>query len=515
VKVRVYKPTYKAADGSSRVSTRWAAEWRWQDRVCRAALFTDKGASVEAARRIGKLADLRAAGEGPDPDLSRWIESSPAALRAYLARVGMLDARRLTSAKPLTVHLADWKAALLAKGATERHVGIVHRRASRALTACGFRFWGDVRAEPLAHYLAKLKTTNLNDDARTAKGASPQTVNFYAKALRQFARWMLREGRATENPLAFLEGVRASGERRRDRRAFAADELRALLDAARSGPQAFGMSGPERAVVYQIAAETGLRAGELRSLTRADLALTGDTPTVRIRATVAKNRREDTLPLRPETAAMLAEALGTLHPAAQAFALPPSERTASMLRADLEAARAAWLNAITDPAAREQAEQSDRLRYRDSAGRFADFHALRHSFVSFLAAGGVSPKAAQRLARHSDVRLTLARYTHLGLGDEARALDALPDFTSPSAIRATGTMDTSPTRPRLARHLACEGEIPGTSRDLGGRNRTRRGRDETPAIHAGNTGFTVAHTKYPGQDLNLQPSVPKTDALSN
>ena len=43
---------------------------------------------------------------------------------------------------------------------------------------------------------------------------------------------------------------------------------------------------------------------------------------------------------------------------------------------------------------------------------FADFHAMRHSFVSALAAAGVGPKELQTLARHSDPRLTLGIYSH-------------------------------------------------------------------------------------------------------
>jgi hypothetical protein len=43
---------------------------------------------------------------------------------------------------------------------------------------------------------------------------------------------------------------------------------------------------------------------------------------------------------------------------------------------------------------------------------YADFHALRHSFVTALAAAGVGPKELQTLARHSDPRLTLGVYTH-------------------------------------------------------------------------------------------------------
>ncbi len=58
------------------------------------------------------------------------------------------------------------------------------------------------------------------------------------------------------------------------------------------------MVGPERALLYRVAAETGLRAGELRSLTARSFALAGDAPTVTVAAAYSKNRREAVLPLK-------------------------------------------------------------------------------------------------------------------------------------------------------------------------------------------------------------------------
>ena len=69
------------------------------------------------------------------------------------------------------------------------------------------------------------------------------------------------------------------------------------------------------------------------------------------------------------------------------------------------------------------------LPYVDDAGRYFDFHALRHQFISSLAEAGVHPKVAQELARHSTVSLTLDRYTHVpshALTDALRRLPALP-----------------------------------------------------------------------------------------
>jgi integrase len=66
------------------------------------------------------------------------------------------------------------------------------------------------------------------------------------------------------------------------------------------------------------------------------------------------------------------------------------------------------------------------IPYVDSAGHFADFHSLRKTFITNLARAGVSPKAAQLLARHSDINLTMNTYTMLGVMDQAAAVEALP-----------------------------------------------------------------------------------------
>jgi hypothetical protein len=82
------------------------------------------------------------------------------------------------------------------------------------------------------------------------------------------------------------------------------------------------------------------------------------------------------------------------------------------------------------------------IAYRDASGRVADFHALRHTFIPNLAAGGVHPKVAQSLARHSTITLTMNRYSHTHAGDEVAALGVLPDLTAALVDGAkTGTDD--------------------------------------------------------------------------
>ena len=90
--------------------------------------------------------------------------------------------------------------------------------------------------------------------------------------------------------------------------------------------------------------------------------------------------------------------------------------------------------------ARRAAGAARFLAYRDVNDLVADFHALRHTFISNLASSGVHPKTAQMLARHSTITLTMDRYTH-GMWEQMdEALSRLPDLTNHvQSGRATGT----------------------------------------------------------------------------
>lgn len=97
-----------------------------------------------------------------------------------------------------------------------------------------------------------------------------------------------------------------------------------------------------------------------------------------------------------------------------------------MLKFDLGAARSIWIEESETKKVHKADEKSEFLKYVDSGGRFADFHCLRHTFITNLARANISPKTAQSLARHSDIRLTMDIYTHIDRDQQAAALEALP-----------------------------------------------------------------------------------------
>jgi len=273
-------------------------------------------------------------------------------------------------------------------------------RVRRTCEGCGFRLAREIEGGKIEAWLHK----------QVEAGAfGLATRNHYLTAMKGFCRWMEREGHLTQDPTRHLRRVKNGPDMRRERRALTVEECRTLLEVtARSGNH-HGMTGGDRALLYRLALETGLRYADLRSLKVGNLDLEGEPPSVRVEAAYTKNRREDRLPLRKETAAALRKRTRFMHPEAPLFKMWQN-RGSEMLRRDLRAAG---------------------VPYRDSQGRVVDFHALRHTFVSNLARSGVHPKTAQDLARHSTITLTMDTYTHVLQEHKARALEQLPDLTSP------------------------------------------------------------------------------------
>src|SRR5262249_30605102 len=122
-----------------------------------------------------------------------------------------------------------------------------------------------------------------------------QTSNHYLAAIKQFARWLVKDRRKTENPLAHLDGGNVRLDRRHERRELSEDELAYLLDSTRRAGCVRKMNGPDREVLYLVSVYTGLRASELASLTPESFALDDDTPTLTVEAAYSKHRRKDTV----------------------------------------------------------------------------------------------------------------------------------------------------------------------------------------------------------------------------
>jgi site-specific recombinase XerD len=360
--------------------------------------------------------------------LGEWVR------RVEREKAGLIEPRDEHRKRPLSQHLADYRQYLKSKANEPRYIDMAVARVKALLTGCRFKHIGHIRPTAVANWLRMQRETDQFGIA---------TSNDYLVAAKAFCNWLVRDGRLAHNPIRHLQRLNAETDVRRQHRVLTPDELRWLLAAAEQSKRRLGrMKGHDRAIVYQFAALTGLRAQELASLTARSFDLQASPPTVCVAACYSKHRRTDMLPL----AESLVERLG-VYLAERAADTDPNERlwpgkwyrkAGEILMYDLEAARTAWLDEAKERREWQKRRQSHFLDLEDEAGRVADFHALRHGFITYLVAANVPRKVAQMLARHSTITLTMDRYTHMGIVDLVDGLKRLPTSASqgPALARA-------------------------------------------------------------------------------
>jgi len=432
-------------DGSPRivvVSRTYTAKYRDASRLVREV---STGCRDEtAARRV--LADLER--------------------RAELVKANVITAAENAVSDHQTVALSDHFGAYLVKlesdGTTDGHRKNVKRCLERVARECSLSHLGDVQREVFERWF--------NQQAKA--GMSARTRNLYRSSWVAFCNWCVETDRMVANPLAKLKKADEASDRRRERRALAEDELTRVLHVAchrplaeygretvklqrktakgrrtwkkrpltietladaterarhalRDNPkflQQLVSTGRERALIYKTLVLTGLRKGELTSLTIGQVDLSAPVPFVDLLAADEKNREGSHIPLRADLAEDLRVWLGdklhrmrteTMRNGEPIPAKLPANAPLFRVPRDLYKILHRDLKAAGIPIV-------------DERGRSVDVHALRHSFGTLLSKAGVMPRTAQAAMRHSSIDLTMNVYTDPRLLDVNGALDALP-----------------------------------------------------------------------------------------
>src|SRR5262249_44967133 len=153
------------------------------------------------------------------------------------------DAYRGHEARPLAVHLAEWRADMTARGKTPKHAALHGERAGKlAALACGARLADlepgrkrdalDRAARALAGTLGAARLSGLTPEGSQGAlallrdaGKSNQTVNHYRAALRAFLRWAWDKGRLRDIPLRGVDGYNVAEDLRHARRSLTDGEL--------------------------------------------------------------------------------------------------------------------------------------------------------------------------------------------------------------------------------------------------------------------------------------------------
>jgi len=341
-----------------------------------------------------KIKEILCSGGLLNQDLQRWIENLPDVMRRKLISFGIIDGQRMTGYlnNTLAQHVEDFYRSLVAKG-SGRHAEQTKTIINKIFTNCGFKVLSDIDANRVYTFL---------DDRYREKKIGQRTFNWHLKACCQFCRWLVKERRTTINLLEHLS-CKSQTEFKKIRRALTLDEQKKLLEAALSGKKHHNLTGHERYLVYILALQTGLRAGEIASLTVSSFDFTDNTIT--LQGACAKNKQTAVICLKRETAALLQSYLAGKLPQAKAFDMPVAP--AEMMKADLTAAG---------------------LSFKTDEGDI-DFHSLRGTFITNLANAGVYPKDLQVLARHSTVATTMRHYVFVRRESTKRIIESQPDLT--------------------------------------------------------------------------------------
>jgi integrase len=310
---------------------------------------------------------------------------------------------------------------------------------NRLANDCGFRRLADLNREALERWLA----------AEAKRGRSARSRNSHRAAIIAFANWCSDTsiGRLPSNPFMGLPKADEKADPRRRRRSMTEAELARLLDAARRRPleealtvrrgkrkgqalaevtpevrQRLAAAGRERALIYKALVLTGLRKGELASLTVAQLRLDEPTPYIDLDAADEKNREGNDIIIRDDLAADLRAWLADKLAALQAGAVGRGEPIPARLPSTT---RVFYVASGLDKIFNRDLSAAG-ISKRDERGRSLDVHALRTTFGTLLGRGGVPLRTVQAAMRHSDPKLTANVYTDPKLLDVRGALDALP-----------------------------------------------------------------------------------------
>ncbi len=352
---------------------------------------------------------------------------------------------------PLADHIAAYVDHQKAKGLNRVRVKNTESRLERMASECGFEQLADMTGHVFEKWLL----------AQGVAGMSAGNRNEYRQEWIGFANWCVRTRRVLTNPFSDVAKADAKVECRRKRRAMTEDELVKLLDVARRRPlieaktirrgkrkglleanphpnvvQRLELLGRERALIYKTLVLTGLRRGELASLTIGQLHLEGTHPYVELAAADEKNRQGSQIPIRGDLAEDLMywvsqkrERYKYENHNPQLDDCPPAEGRAQSDGFSLAS------RLFNVPVGLVRILDRDLklagIPKRDDRGRTLDVHALRHSFGTLLSKGNVAPRTAQAAMRHSTINLTMNNYTDPRLLDVHGALDALPKLQLP------------------------------------------------------------------------------------
>jgi integrase len=355
------------------------------------------GTGTVAPRRNyrGKVIGYRGAYFGPDGK-RRWVSAKTKTECWGKLNAAMTDADRgiLPSPATLTVerHLNAWLTdsieGKLARASHDAYKRDVHYH---IIPSLGRRKLKDLSTTDIRRFYRKKRD----------EGLSNRSLEYIHTTLRKALEDAKNDGIITRNPTDGVKPHKTPQGTAKESKALDPIQVRALLSAA---------SGDRWEALYVIALHTGLRRGEALGLLWEDVDLEEATLSVKRSLDIDGTLKTPKNPASRRTLKLTPRALAALK--------------AHKVRQNEERLRAGdvWEDHnLVFPNTVGRAMNAGNFYRRDFKPLFervglADerftFHSLRHTFATTLAAKGVHPSTAQKMLGHSDIRMTLAIYTH-------------------------------------------------------------------------------------------------------
>lgn len=270
----------------------------------------------------------------------------------------------------------------------------------------------------------KLKELTTGDIRRlyrkmAEKGLKDRSIEYVHTTLRKSLKAAVVDKLITHNPTDGVKLIKTPTVAAKESKALDSSQVKMLLEAA---------SGSRFEALYVVAIHTGLRRGELLGLKWTDVDLDAGTLTVRHSLDV-----DGTFKAPKNRGAR--RTLKLTHRALDALKAHKVRQNAERLRAGPR-----WRdNNLIFPNTVGKPMNAGNLYRRDFqpllmraglADERLTIHSLRHTFATTLAVKGVHPSTAQKMLGHSDIRMTLAIYTHATDDMQDAATDALEEAFS-------------------------------------------------------------------------------------
>ena len=370
-----------------------------------------QGTVVPRKNKDGKIIGYRGAFFGPDGK-RRWVSAKTKTECWAKLNAAMTDADRgilpspatLTVDRYLSAWLTDSIEGKLARASHDAYKRDVHHH---IIPSLGRRKLKDLSTSDIRRFYRKKRD----------EGLSNRSLEYIHTTLRKALEDAKNDGIITRNPTDGVRPHKTPQGAAKESEALDPIQVRALLSAA---------SGDRWEALYVVALHTGLRRGEALGLLWEDVHLEEGTLSVRRSLDVDGTLKTPKNPASRRTLKLAPRALAAL----KAHKVHQNEER--LKAGDVwEDHNLVFPNTIGRPMNAGNFYRRDfqpLLERAGLAGEGFTFHSLRHTFATTLAATGVHPSTAQKMLGHSDIRMTLAIYTH--------ATDEMQDAATAALERA-------------------------------------------------------------------------------